>query len=92
MIKRDQLTLLNFHATWCDPCHVIKPNLEKVRDKFGEKILYGRIDIDQHREIAEIFHIRSVPTTIIIKGGEIKWRQSGVIPDSEISRLVEENL
>lgn len=92
MIKGDQLTLLNFHATWCGPCHVMKPNLEKVRDKFGEKIFYGRIDIDQHREIAEIFQIRSVPTTILIKGGEIKWRQSGVIPDSEISRLVEENL
>jgi len=61
MIKGDQLTLLNFHAKWCGPCHVMKPNLEKVIDKFGEKIFYERIDIDQHREILRFFRFEVYP-------------------------------
>lgn len=92
MIISDKATLVNFHATWCGPCLMMKPNLDEVVKRFGDKIFYERIDIDQNRELAESLNIRSVPTTIIFKNGEVKWRQSGVFPASEIIRLVEENL
>lgn len=92
MIKSDKPTLVNFHATWCGPCHMMKPNLDEVVNDVGHKIFYERIDVDQNKELSELFQVRSIPTTIIFKNGEIKWRQSGIFPANEIIRLVEENL
>ncbi|GIQ61246.1 thioredoxin [Flavobacterium collinsii] len=92
MIKSEKPTLVNFHATWCGPCHMMKPNLDEVVEKVGDKISYERIDIDENRGLAELFQVRSIPTTIILKNGEVKWRQTGIFPLSEITRLINENL
>lgn len=92
MIKSEKPTLVNFHATWCGPCHMMKPNLDEVVEKVGDKISYERIDIDENRDLAELFQVRSIPTTIIFKNGEVKWRQTGIFPSSEITRLINENL
>ncbi|QNL52207.1 thioredoxin family protein [Olivibacter sp. SDN3] len=91
-IKSDKPTLVNFHAVWCGPCHMMKPNIEEAATTLGDKIFYEWIDIDEHQELAQLFQIRSVPTTIIFKDGEVKWRQSGIFPANEIVRLVEENI
>lgn len=91
-IKSEKPTLVNFYAIWCGPCHVMKPNLDEVIEKIGDKISYERIDIDENRNLTEQYQIRSVPTTLIFKNGEIKWRQAGIFPSNEIIRLVEENL
>lgn len=92
MIKSEKPTLVNFHAIWCGPCVMMKPNVEEAAEKLGSKIHYDRIDIDQERDLAELFQIRSVPTTIIFKDGEVKWRQSGIFPSSALIALVEELL
>jgi thioredoxin 1 len=88
-IKSDKPTLVNFHATWCSPCIMMKPHIEEAAQTLGDKIHYERIDIDQNRDLAELFQIRSVPTTIIFKDGDIKWRQSGIFPASALIQLVE---
>lgn len=92
LIKSDKTTLVNFFATWCGPCHTMKPQLDQTVEDMGESINFFRVDIDKDRELAEEFQIKSIPTTIIIKNGEIMWRQSGVYPASELIRLVKENL
>lgn len=89
-IKSNIPTLVNFHATWCGPSHMMRPNIDEVVNKLGDKIVYERIDIDQNRNLAEQYQVRSVPTTIIFKDGEIKCRQAGA--SNEIIRLLEENL
>lgn len=91
-IRSDKPTLVNFHATWCGPCKMMKPHLDEVVKEYKDAINYERIDIDQNTELAREFGIRSVPTTIIFKNGEVKWRQSGIFPANEIIRLVSENL
>lgn len=92
LIKSNKPTLVNFHATWCGPCKIMKPNLDEVVNKYQNQINYERFDVDQNTELAKQFQIRSIPTTIIFKNGEVKWRQSGVFPANEIIRLVSENL
>ena len=91
-IESDQLTMVNFHATWCGPCIVMKPYLEEVVSKFGETIHYERVDIDQNPALAQLFNIKGVPTTILFRKGEMKWRHSGVIPSHELGKIVTENL
>lgn len=89
-IKSDKPTLVNFYATWCGPCVMMKPNVEEAAKQLGSNIHFDRIDIDQEGDMAELFQIRSVPTTIIFKEGEVKWRQSGIFPSSALIALVEE--
>lgn len=91
-IKSDKPTLVNFHATWCSPCIMMKPYIEEAAHTLGDKIHYERIDIDQNPDLADLFQIRSVPTTLIFKDGAIKWRQSGVFPASALVGLVEKQL
>lgn len=91
-IESEKLTVVNFHATWCGPCIAMKPHLEETVKKFGETIHYERVDIDQNPGLAQLFEIRSVPTTMIFKKNEMKWKHSGVLPSSELSKMVSENL
>jgi len=92
IIKSDKPTLVNFHATWCGPCRAMKPHLDEVVNKYKDEINYERIDIDQNTELARKFAIRSVPTTIIFKNGDVKWRDSGVFPAKDIMPLIDQYL
>ena len=91
-IKSGKLTLVNFHATWCGPYISMKPHLDEVVKRYGNDIEYERIDIDQNQDIVQHLQIRGVPTAMLVKDGEIKWRQSGVLPSSELARAVDQNL
>jgi thioredoxin 1 len=89
-IKSDKPTLVNFHATWCMPCKIMKPNLDQVVQKLGNEIQYERIDIDQNRDLASAFQISSVPTTILFRNNEVVWRASGIYPATAITGLLEQ--
>lgn len=91
-IESDQLTMVNFHATWCPPCVAMKPNLDEVIGRYNDVIHYERVDIDENPELVQQFGIRSVPTTMLFKKGEMKWRESGIIPSQELGKIVNENL
>ena len=73
LIKSDKPILIDFFATWCGPCKMMHPVLEELHDKVGLKI-----DIDKNEQLAAIYNVRSVPTLMVFKNGELKWRASGV--------------
>jgi thioredoxin 1 len=62
--------VIDFHATWCSPCKVQKPILEKVAKELGVEVEY--VDIEEQPEMAAKYKVRSVPTMVILKDGEIK--------------------
>lgn len=70
--------LVDFFATWCGPCKMMHPVLEEVARKEGDKVRIIKIDIDENRRAAAAYQVRSVPTLMIFKDGELKWRESGV--------------
>ena len=69
--------LVDFFATWCGPCKMMHPVLEEVARKEGDKVRIIKIDIDENRRAAAAYQVRSVPTLMIFKDGERKWRESG---------------
>lgn len=69
--------LVDFFATWCGPCKMMRPVLEEVARKEGDKVRIIKIDIDENRRAAAAYQVRSVPTLMIFKDGELKWRESG---------------
>jgi thioredoxin 1 len=70
-------TLVDFYATWCGPCKAMAPILDQVKNRMGDKIRILKIDVDKNVEVSNRFKIRSVPTLMLFKNGEILWRQNG---------------
>ncbi|HTF81779.1 MAG TPA: thioredoxin [Cytophagales bacterium] len=90
LIKNNVPTLVDFHAEWCGPCKMMKPELEKLKSQVGEKLKIIKIDIDKNPQVASSFRVQSVPTLILFKDGQVKWRQSGALTSSQIKQVIQQ--
>lgn len=89
IINSNQLTLVDFYADWCGPCKTMSPILQQTKTVIKDKVKIIKVNIDTHKDVATEFMVRSVPTLILFRKGEILWRQSGVMPPNEIIQLLE---
>lgn len=78
LINDSKPVLIDFHALWCGPCKVQSPILKEVASEMGDKIRVIKIDVDQNPDLASQYQIRGVPTLMIFKDGEVKYRQAGL--------------
>jgi len=79
-----RLVLLDFWATWCNPCKQLVPTLIKIANEYEGKFVLAKVDIDQNKQLAEHFQVRSVPTVKFILNGEIVDEFSGILSEAEI--------
>lgn len=84
LIQSETPVLIDFYADWCGPCKMLAPILKEVKAELGDRIKVLKIDVDSNAEIAGRYQIRGVPTMILFKEGEIRWRKSGVLRKNEI--------
>lgn len=88
IINREQLTLVDFFATWCGPCKQMHPVLEQLKKDLGEGIRIIKLDVDKNEAIANAYRIQSVPTLMLFRKGEVVWRQSGAMRLNELKTII----
>ena len=88
VINSDQLTLVDFYATWCGPCKMMHPVLEQLKADLGDSIRIIKLDVDKSGDIAEAYRIQSVPTLMLFRRGEMLWRQSGAMRLADLKATI----
>ena len=89
IISGSKPVLVDFSAEWCGPCKMMPPILKELKSKLGEAVTILKMDIDRNPAVAASYQIQSVPTLIVFQNGQIKWRQSGVIPAGQLQSVLE---
>ena len=89
IIRGDKPVLVDFSAEWCGPCKMMPPILKEVKDKLGDKVTILKMDIDRNPAVASAYGIQSVPTLMVFREGEIKFRQSGVMQANQIKYVLD---
>ena len=87
VLKSDKPVLVDFWAEWCGPCRMVGPIIEQLAEE-NPDINIGKVNVDENNELAAKFGIRSIPTILILRDGEVIDKVSGVKPIGEFQELL----
>ena len=92
IIKGEKPVVCDFFATWCGPCKMLAPVMEKMEEEYKDKAEFIKVDIDENMELSARYGIMSIPLVAVFKNGEMSAKSLGYMSKSEMSEFLKENL
>jgi|TARA_B100001105_G_C22230410_1_gene373741 thioredoxin 1 len=92
VISKNKTVLVDFWAEWCGPCRMIGPVIEELANEYEGKAIIGKLDVDSNQESSIKYGVRSIPTILTFKDGEIVDRQVGAVPKKTLTNVIDSQL
>ena len=89
VLKSDKPVVIDFWAAWCGPCKIIAPTIEELAEEYDGKVKVGKLDVDDNQQTAMKYGVRSIPTVLVIKDGEVKESILGAVPKAMFVEKIE---
>ena len=89
VLNSELSVLVDFWAEWCGPCKQLAPRVEEAAQQYGEQIKFCKVDIEEHRDLAVKYGIRSIPSLLIFKSGEVSGIQVGALTQEQLGEFIE---
>jgi thioredoxin 1 len=84
--------LVDFWAAWCPPCKLIAPAIDALASEFKGRAKVGKLDVEADGDVAGRYGIRSIPTLLVFRGGEVVDQRVGALPEAELTQMLEQQL
>jgi thioredoxin 1 len=91
VLKSDKLTVVDFWAEWCGPCKALGPVVEQLATDNAGKVNIGKLDVDSNPQVSLKYGIRSIPTILFIKGGQVVDKVVGAVPKSQLQSTIDKH-
>ena len=92
VVEAAPLAMVDFWASWCGPCMALSPVIESLAEKYEGKVLIGKVNVDEERELAIRYGVMSIPTVVFLKNGREFDRKVGLMPAEAFTQVLDKNL
>lgn len=92
VLKSEQPVLVDFWAEWCGPCRMIAPAVEALADEYTGRVVVGKLNIDDNPDTPMKYAVRSIPTLLLFKGGEVVEATVGVTGKDQLAELLDKHV
>ena len=88
LLADEKLVVVDFWATWCGPCRMLSPTVDDIAQEYEGRVAVGKCNVDDNEEIAEKFGVRSIPTLLYFKGGQLVDKSVGLVSKQDIESIL----